>query len=179
MKFIQFSLATFLTISGFSALPSYEDSNKSCELVEQTLVIIKPEAVMDGNIGKIIQEFETGGMQIIGIRMVQLNQSEAKSFNEVFEKKNVNAEFIKNMSAGPIVVFVLEGRNAIAKAAKILGEPNPQAANKGTVREKYGQTLEKNAVYASNSIKHARKEILYFFTAGELYSPCARVVFKP
>jgi nucleoside diphosphate kinase len=129
MKFIQFSLAIFLAISGFSDLPSYEDSNKSIELVEQTLVIIKPETVFDENIEKIIQEFEAGDMEIIGIRMVELNKSEAKSFKKVFEKKNISAEFIKNMSEGPLVVFLLEGRNAIAKAAKILGESNPQAAN--------------------------------------------------
>ncbi len=178
MKFVQFCLSIFFVSTAFSSMQRFENSQKSCELVEQTLVVVKPEAVSDRNVGKLIEEFENSDLSIIALKMKQLAEADAESFYSIHKKKKFYQSLVKYMSSGPIVVMALEGRDAVAKVRKLVGDTNPKAAQKGTLREKYGQSIEKNAVHASDSIKNAKKEILFFFTASDLYSPCSRIVFQ-
>lgn len=178
MKIFQLCLFIFVTTYSFSSMQRFQKAEKSCELVDQTLVIVKPEAVMDQHIGQILEEFEGENLSIIGMKMKKLSQEEAEKFYEIHKKKNFYSDLTKYMSSGPVVLCVLEGRDAVVKVRKLIGETNPQAAQKGTIREKYGQTLQKNAVHSSDSVKSAKKEITFFFTQNELFSPCARIVFK-
>lgn len=178
MKFTLFYLIIAVCNISFCSMQRFEKNDKSCELVEQTLVIVKPEAVADKMTGKFIEEFEEKNLSLIGLRMEQLTHAEAEMFYSSHKKKAFYPDLVKYMTSGPVVIMVLEGKDAISKVRKLIGDTDPKTAEKGTLRAKYGQSVQKNAVHASDSVKSAKKEIKFFFKAENLFSPCARIVFK-
>lgn len=135
---------------------------------EQTLVLIKPEAVANSHIGDIVSQFERDGLRIAGIKMVQLSQKDAEEFYAVHQNRPFYGELTKYVSSGPIVAIVLEGKNAVNKNRKLMGDTDPSKADKNTIRGKWGTDIQQNAVHGSDSIINARREIGIFFTKDEI-----------
>jgi len=138
--------------------------------VERTLSIIKPDAVKKGVAGKIIDRFESEGLKVVAMRMLQLDEEKAKGFYAVHKERPFFPDLIKFMTMGPVIVMVLEGQNAIQKNREIMGATDPKKAAPNTLRIQFGTDVEKNAVHGSDSPKTAEFEIGYFFKPEELVS---------
>ena len=131
--------------------------------IEQTLSIIKPDAVernLDNEIKKI---FLTKGFKIIKEKKVQIEKSEAEKFYKVHETKPFYNDLCSYLSSGPIVVMVLEKDNAVLGNRELMGATNPEDAEEGTIRKKYGISIDKNSVHGSDSVENAKIEIDFFF----------------
>lgn len=137
---------------------------------EQTLAIIKPEAVAEGHIGQILTIYEKNGLQIDALKMVKLTPEEAGRFYFVHKEKPFFSDLKSYMSSGPIVAVVLEGKNAILENRRLMGATNPKEAKEGTIRALFGTSIEKNAVHGSDSPMSAEKEIHFFFKPSEIYN---------
>lgn len=138
--------------------------------VEQTLSIIKPDAVAKNLIGKIYERFENNGLKVIAAKMTKLSRSEAEEFYAVHKNQPFFAELISFMSSGPIMIQVLEGESAISKNRELMGVTNPEEATPGTIRADFAESIDANAVHGSDSLANANKEIMYFFSKEEIYS---------
>lgn len=136
--------------------------------MEQTLSIIKPDGVAKGLIGEIIKRFEDNGLKIIAMKMVHLTKKEAEGFYIVHKERPFYSSLTDFMSSGPIVVMVLEGKDAIKKNREIMGATNPKDAAPGTIRRDFGTEIEKNIVHGSDSPESAAFEIGYFLSSLEL-----------
>lgn len=141
---------------------------KSSPQSEQTLSIIKPDAVENMHIGEIITRFEKNGLRIVAIKMVYLTPEKAGDFYIEHKERPFYKDLVSFMISGPVVVMVLEGPNAIAKNREIMGATDPKAAAAGTLRADFAESKSKNAVHGSDSPTAAKREIAFFFTAGEL-----------
>ena len=130
---------------------------------EQTLSIIKPDAVERGLENEIKQMFKENGFKIIKEKKIQIEKSEAEIFYKVHETKPFFNDLCSYLSSGPIVVMVLEKDNAIPANRKLMGATNPKDAEDGTIRKKYGISIDKNSVHGSDSIENAKIEIQFFF----------------
>lgn len=137
---------------------------------EQTLSLIKPDAVAAHHIGDIISRFEKGGLHIAGIKMVQLSMEEAEEFYSVHRGKPFFPPLIKFMSSGPIVAIVLEGNNAIAINREIMGATDPKKAALGSIRADFATSVTRNAVHGSDSPETAKAEIAFFFKPNEIFA---------
>lgn len=131
---------------------------------EQTLSIIKPDAVAEKHIGEIISRFEKNGLKIAAMKMVHLTEDDAKAFYAVHAHRPFYGELVAFMIEGPVVVMVLEGDNAVAHNRTLMGATNPKDAAPGTIRRDFAQSIERNAVHGSDSLENARKEIAFFFS---------------
>ena len=130
---------------------------------EQTLSIIKPDAV-ERNLDKEIKEmFKNKGFQIIKEKKIQIEKSEAEKFYKVHETKPFYNDLCTYLSSGPIVVMILEKENAVLGNRDLMGATNPSDAQEGTIRKKYGISIDKNSVHGSDSIDNAKIEIDFFF----------------
>ena len=138
--------------------------------VEQTLSIIKPDAVKKNVIGQILARFESAGLRIVAARMKHLSRSEAEGFSAVHRERPFFRDLVAFMSSGPVLVQVLEGENAIAKNRDLMGATDPRKAAKGTIRADFAASIDANAVHGSDGPETARTEIAYFFSASEVYS---------
>ncbi|ANE33706.1 nucleoside-diphosphate kinase [Campylobacter hyointestinalis] len=136
--------------------------------MEQTLSIIKPDAVKKGVIGKIIDRFESNGLRIAAAKKVQLSTEDAKKFYEVHAARPFYGELVEFMTSGPVVVMVLEGVNAVAKNRELMGATNPKEAAKGTIRADFAESIDANAVHGSDSLENAAIEIAFFFAKREI-----------
>lgn len=136
--------------------------------MEQTLSIIKPDAVKKGIIGKIIDRFESNGLRIAAAKKVQLSTEDAKKFYEVHAARPFYGELVEFMTSGPVVVMVLEGVNAVAKNRELMGATNPKEAAKGTIRADFAESIDANAVHGSDSLENAAIEIAFFFAKREI-----------
>ena len=131
--------------------------------IEQTLSIIKPDAVQR-NLDKEIKEiFKNKGFLIVKEKKIKIEKSEAEKFYKVHETKPFYDNLCTYLSSGPIVAMVLEKENAVIDNRKIMGATNPQEADEGTIRKKYGISIDKNSVHGSDSVKNAQIEINFFF----------------
>ena len=119
--------------------------------VEQTLSMIKPDAVAKNVIGKIYSRFEDAGLRVVAAKMVHLSQGDAQAFYEVHKERPFYNDLVKFMTSGPIMVQVLEGENAVAKHREIMGATNPANAAPGTIRADFADNVEENAVHGSDS----------------------------
>ena len=131
--------------------------------LEQTLSIIKPDAVernLDNEIKKI---FKSDGFKIIKDKKIQITKSEAENFYKVHQTKPFYNDLCAYLSSGPIVVMILEKENAVISNRKIMGATNPKDAEDGTIRKKYGISIDKNSVHGSDSVNNAKIEIDFFF----------------
>ncbi len=136
--------------------------------MERTLAIIKPDGVARGIIGEVIQRLESNKLKITAMKMVKMNQDQAKGFYAVHEERPFFDSLTYFMSSGPIVVMVLEGENAIVKYREIMGATDYRKAAEGTIRKDFATDIEKNVVHGSDSPETAAIEIAYFFNRFEL-----------
>jgi nucleoside-diphosphate kinase len=135
--------------------------------VEQTLSIIKPDAVQKNVIGKIIARFESAGLRVVAARMTQLSRKQAEGFYAVHRERPFFKDLVDFMISGPVFVQVLEGENAIARNRELMGATDPKKAAKGTIRADFADSIDANAVHGSDGPETARKEIDYFFPKGK------------
>ena len=130
---------------------------------EQTLSIIKPDAV-ERNLDKEIKEmFKSKGFLILKEKKIQIEKSEAEKFYKVHETKPFYNDLCAYLASGPIVVMILEKENAVLANRELMGATNPNDAEEGTIRKKYGISIDKNSVHGSDSIENAKIEIDFFF----------------
>ena len=137
---------------------------------EQTLSIIKPDAVADNHIGEILARFEKAGLKIIAAKMLHLSTDQAKAFYNVHAHRPFFEELVSFMTTGPILIAVLEGEDAIAKNRDLMGATNPKEAAPGTIRADFAKTIDKNAVHGSDSAETTVQEIAFFFKPQEILS---------
>ena len=131
--------------------------------LEQTLSIIKPDAVERNLSEEIKSEFEKSGFNILKEKKIKLEKSDAEKFYEVHQTKPFYNDLCDYLSSGPIVVMALEKENAVADNRKLMGATDPKNAESGTLREKYGISIDKNSVHGSDSVENAKIEINFFF----------------
>ena len=131
--------------------------------VEQTLSIIKPDAVERNLENEIKQIFKENGFKIIKEKKIQIEKTEAENFYKVHETKPFYNDLCTYLSSGPILVMVLEKSNAVIANRDLMGTTNPKDAKDGTIRKKYGISIDKNSVHGSDSIENAKVEIDFFF----------------
>ena len=130
---------------------------------EQTLSIIKPDAVERGLDKEIKEIFIKNGFSIIKEKKIQIEKNEAEKFYEVHETKPFYNDLCSYLSSGPIVVMILEKINAVKSNRELMGSTNPKDAKEGSIRKKYGISIDKNSVHGSDSIENAKLEIDFFF----------------
>ena len=131
--------------------------------VEQTLSIIKPDAVERNLENEIKEMFKNKGFKIIKEKKIQIEKAEAEKFYKVHETKPFYDDLCSYLSSGPIVVMVLEKENAVKSNSELMGATNPKDAEEGTIRKKYGISIDKNSVHGSDSVENAKTEINFFF----------------
>jgi nucleoside-diphosphate kinase len=136
--------------------------------MEQTLSIIKPDAVAKGVIGKIIDRFESNGLRIAAAKKMQLSQADAEAFYAVHAERPFFKDLVDFMISGPVVAMVLEGEGAMAKNRDLMGATNPQEAEPGTIRADFADSIDANAVHGSDSLENAANEIKFFFSDREI-----------
>ena len=136
--------------------------------MQQTLSIIKPDAVKKNVIGKIIDRFESNGLRIAAMKKVQLSRSDAEQFYAVHKERPFFNDLVEFMISGPVVVMVLEGEDAVAKNRKLMGATNPKEAEPGTIRADFAESIDANAVHGSDSLENAEIEINFFFAKREI-----------
>ena len=130
---------------------------------EQTLSIIKPDAVERNLDNEIKEMFKNKGFSIVSEKKIQIEKSEAEKFYKVHETKPFYNDLCTYLSSGPIVVMVLEKENAVLGNRELMGATNPKDAKEGTIRKKYGISIDKNSVHGSDSVENAKIEIDFFF----------------
>ena len=131
--------------------------------LEQTLSIIKPDAVERNLENEIKEMFKSNGFAILKEKKIQIEKSEAEKFYKVHETKPFYNDLCAYLSSGPIVVMVLEKENAVLGNRELMGATNPEEAEEGTIRKKYGISIDKNSVHGSDSVENAKIEIDFFF----------------
>lgn len=136
--------------------------------IENTLSIIKPDAVAKKVTGKIIARFEEAGLKMVAGKMMRLSREQAEEFYAVHKERPFYSALVNFMIQGPVFVQVLQGENAIMKNRDIMGATNPKDAAPGTIRADFADSIDANAVHGSDGIDTAREEIDFFFTSGEI-----------
>ena len=131
--------------------------------IEQTLSIIKPDAVERNLENEIKEMFKNKGFSIVKEKKIQIEKSEAEKFYKVHEIKSFYNDLCAYLSSGPIVVIVLAKENAVLANRELMGATNPKDAEEGTIRKKYGISIDKNSVHGSDSVDNAKIEIDFFF----------------
>ena len=131
--------------------------------LEQTLSIIKPDAVSKGHVDEICRRLEESGLSIVDKQRLHLDEQKAEGFYAEHKGKPFFEDLIKFMTSGPIQVQILEGENAILRYREVMGSTNPQEAAPGTLRADFAASIDANAVHGSDSPESAKREISYFF----------------
>ena len=161
--------------SAVAASPTAVDGKaKQGQRLERTLSIVKPDAVSKNLIGEIYSRFEKGGLVIVAAKMVRLTPDAAGGFYAEHRGKPFHEPLVDYMCSGPIVVQVLEGRDAVAVNRRLMGATDPKQAAPGTIRADFAQSIDANAVHGSDSAKSAEREIAYFFSPEEICARTAR-----
>jgi nucleoside-diphosphate kinase len=132
-------------------------------VIEQTLAIIKPDAVSRGLVGKILARIEEQGFRVRALKLVHLSQQAAQQFYQVHAERPFYASLTTYMSSGPVVPMLLERDNAIQSLRDLMGATDPQQAAPGTIRRDYGENIERNAIHGSDAAATAAVEIAFFF----------------
>ena len=130
---------------------------------EQTLSIIKPDAVAKNVIGEIYSRFEKAGLKIVMAQMIELSKEEAEGFYETHKERPFFNDLVAFMISGPVMIQVLEGENAVLTNRELMGATNPKEAETGTIRADFADSIDANAVHGSDSLENAKIEIDYFF----------------
>ena len=132
-------------------------------MIEQTLSIIKPDAVERNLEDKIKSYFGKKNLKILKIKKVKISRDEASEFYKIHQTKPFYNDLCNYLSSGPIVVMILEGENAISKNRQLMGSTDPMKAEEGTLRKMYGLSIDKNSVHGSDNVENAKIEINFFF----------------
>ena len=136
---------------------------------EQTLSIIKPDAVQQDHIGDIEAYLEAAGLHIVAAKLIQLTLAQARDFYAVHKDRPFYTDLVTYMTSGPVLIQVLEAPDAVTLNRKVMGATDPSKASPGTIRADFGTNLQQNAVHGSDSPENAAKEIAYFFTPDEIH----------
>jgi len=136
--------------------------------VERTLSIIKPDATRRNLTGKINARFEEAGLRIVAQKRIALTREQAEGFYAVHAERSFFGDLCTFMTSGPVVVQVLEGKDAITRNREIMGATNPANADEGTIRKDFAEDVEANSVHGSDSPENAAIEIAFFFSAMEV-----------
>ena len=131
--------------------------------LEQTLSIVKPDAVERNLVGEIKKVFAKNNLTIKDSKKIHISKDEASEFYKVHQSKPFYNDLCAYLSSGPIYVMILEGENAVLANRKIMGATNPKDAEENTIRKLYGISIDKNSVHGSDSVENAKKEIKFFF----------------
>ena len=131
--------------------------------MEQTLSIIKPDAVAKNVIGEIYTRFEKAHLKIVKAMMVHLSKEEAEGFYAVHKERPFFNDLVTFMTSGPVMIQALQGDNAVLKNRELMGATNPKEADAGTIRADFADSIDANAVHGSDSLENAKIEIEYFF----------------
>ena len=131
--------------------------------IEQTLSIIKPDAVERNLDGEVKEVFKRNGFIILKEKKIHIEKSEAEKFYQVHQTKPFYNDLCNYLSSGPIVVMILEKENAVKANRELMGATNPKDAKDGTIRKSYGISIDKNSVHGSDSVQNAKIEIKFFF----------------
>ena len=137
-------------------------------MMEQTLSIIKPDAVAKNVVGQILARFEEAGLRIAATKKIRLSRVDAEAFYAVHAERPFFKDLVDFMISGPVVVSVLEGENAMAKNRELMGATNPKEAAPGTIRADFADSIDANAVHGSDSLENAAIEIAFFFAQREI-----------
>ena len=132
-------------------------------MIEQTLSIIKPDAIERNLENNIKNFFEKNNFKILKTKKVKISKEEASEFYKVHQTKPFYSGLCNYLSSGPIVAMILEGENAISKNRQLMGSTDPKKAEEGTLRKMYGLSIDKNSIHGSDSIENAKIEIDFFF----------------
>ena len=135
---------------------------------QRTFGIIKPDAVANGKAGAILAAIEENGFKIVGLRKTRLSQQQAEAFYAVHKERPFYAGLVKFMTEGPVVVMALEKENAILAWRELMGATNPEKTAEGTLRKRFAENIERNAVHGSDAPETAAQEIPFFFTGSDL-----------
>ncbi|OIN98674.1 MAG: nucleoside-diphosphate kinase [Desulfovibrionaceae bacterium CG1_02_65_16] len=137
-------------------------------MIERTFSIVKPDAVAAKQTGAIIQMILDAGLAIKGMKMIQLTRAQAEGFYAVHNKRPFFKDLVEYMISGPVVVSCLEGENAIARYRDLMGATDPMKAAEGTIRKRFGKSIEANACHGSDAPETAKVEVSFFFSSLEL-----------
>lgn len=138
--------------------------------VERTLSIIKPDAVAKNVIGEIYSRFEKAGLRIVAAKMMHLTDLEAGDFYAIHRERPFFKALVSFMCSGPVMIQVLEGKNAILLHRDLMGATNPKDAAVGTIRADFADSIDENAVHGSDSAENAKQEIAFFFDEEQIHS---------
>lgn len=136
--------------------------------MEQTLSIIKPDAVAKNVVGQILGRFESAGLRIAATKKIRLSRVDAEAFYAVHAERPFFKDLVEFMVSGPVVVTVLEGENAMQKNRDLMGATNPAEAEVSTIRADFAESIDANAVHGSDSVENATNEINFFFAQREI-----------
>jgi nucleoside-diphosphate kinase len=136
--------------------------------LERTLSIIKPDAVSQGQAGEILSMLERAGFRICAMRMLRLSREQAEGFYAVHREKGFFGSLVEFMTEGPVIVMALEREDAIRKLREVMGATDPANAAEGTIRRRFAQSIERNAIHGSDSPETAAFELAYFFSSLDL-----------
>ena len=137
---------------------------------DRTFAIIKPDAVSNGHTGSIYNRIQKFNFNIIGAKLLQMNQEQAEDFYGVHKERPFFKDLIKFMTSGPCMVLALKKENAVESWRTAIGSTNPEEAEEGTIRKDFATNVQENAVHGSDSNENAQKEIAFFFLDSELLS---------
>ena len=135
--------------------------------MQQTLAIIKPDAVTAGKAGKVLAHLESAGFTVQALKMVRLTQREAEAFYAVHRERPFYGSLVTFMTSGACIPLVLERDDAVATLREVIGATDPAEAAEGTVRKLYAESKERNAIHASDSPENAAREVAFFFGEAE------------
>jgi nucleoside-diphosphate kinase len=139
-------------------------------MLEQTLTILKPDAIAKRLVGAINSRFEQAGLRVIAARMAHLTQTEAEGFYAVHRERPFFKDLVAFMTSGPVLIEALEGPDAIRRLRELMGATNPKEALAGTIRADFADSIDANIIHGSDSAENAAQEITYFFKSGEIFS---------
>lgn len=137
-------------------------------MLQRTLSIIKPDAVARGLQGEILAMIQGSGLRITAMKMLRLTEAQAGAFYEVHRERPFYGDLVRYMTSGPVVCSVLEGEDAVAAYRALMGSTDPSKAAEGTIRRKYAQSVQANAVHGSDAPETAAREIAFFFSQTEI-----------
>ena len=138
--------------------------------IEQTLSIIKPDAVAKNVIGQIYARFEAAGLKVVAARMAHLSQGEAEAFYAVHKERPFFKDLVSFMISGPVMIQALEGEGAVLKNRDLMGATDPKKAEAGTIRADFADSIDANAVHGSDAADTAKAEIAFFFPGMNVYT---------
>jgi nucleoside-diphosphate kinase len=135
---------------------------------DRTFGIVKPDAVAKNAVGGVVDLIEKAGLKVVGLRLVRLSEPQAQAFYGVHRERPFFADLVRFMTSGPCVVMAIEGENAVSRYREVMGPTDSKKAPAGTIRNRYGTDIEKNAVHGSDAPETAKAELAFFFPGLDL-----------